>query len=148
MAGPSRSPIVEHEGSLWLGHPQSPDLRIRIDADGLCFQAPSGDRVVPWAEIRELHVDVPTANWTLARVSQRVLATLDNLQAGTSGGVNSAPPTRFGTATITVTAVLASGETVTGWSRMHQPFGYPPAGAAAAQSLLQERVPHRGADGH
>lgn len=136
----SRRPLVDFEGSTWLGHPQAPHLRIELTDEALVLHAPSGDTVVPWASIRELEADIPVANWTAARLSRSVLAAMDNLQIGTSDGVSPAPPMRFGNRDIRVRLVLTDDSEVIGWAQKHQPLGYPEPEARAAIAVLQGRV--------
>jgi len=137
---PSRRPIVDMYDTTWLGDPEGPDFSIEIADDYIGFSVPSGDTKVAWDDIAEMEIDIPTANWTLASISQRVLATMDVLEVANSGGVNVANDTRRGMKDITVRITRRDGTTVEGWARKHQPLGYPVPEAEAARAVLLGRI--------
>jgi len=142
---PSRRPIVDMYDTTWLGDPEGPDFSIEIADDYIGFSAPSGDTKVAWADIAAMDIDIPTANWTLAALSQRVLAAMDVLQAADSNGVAYPDDTRRGMKDITVRITRRDGTMVEGWARKHQPLGYPVPEAEAARAVLLGRVGESGA---
>lgn len=141
MIGASRRPLADVDGVTWLGHPQAPILRIEVGDDDLVFHAPSGITRIPWSRIRSMDIDIPTANWTAARMSRSFLAAMDNLQLANSNGVAFASSMRFGNRDIRVHLVLDDGSEVTGWAQKHQPLGYPEPEVQAAVAVLQGRLP-------
>ena len=137
---PSRRPIVDMFDTTWLGDPEGQAFSIEIADQYIGFSSPSGEVQVPWIDIETIDIDIPIANWTAARLSQRILATMDALQVANSNGVDMATEMRRGNSDITVTIVRQDGTEVVGWARKHQPLGYPEPEAKAAIAVLQERV--------
>lgn len=137
---PSKRPLVDLYGKTWLGDPEAPDFSIEIDDDFIGLYAPSGETRVRWEDIAELEIDIPTANWGLAKFSQRLLATMDALQVANTNGVNYQYDTRRGQKDIEVRITTRDGEQVKGWAHKHQPLGYPEPEAQAAKAVLMGRV--------
>ena len=139
---PSRRPLTDHAGSAWLGDPQAPDFRIEIADDAIVLHAPSGVTRVLWSDIRSMDVDIPVANWTAARLSHRVLGSIDVLNTANSNGVAVGNELRFGNAMIRVRITRTDGSEVRGSAQKHQPLGYPRPEVTAALAVLVGRIPH------
>jgi hypothetical protein len=137
---PSKRPIVDMFGTTWLGDPEGMSFSIEIADQYIGFCSPSGEVQVPWIDIASIEVDIPTANWTAARLSQRILATMDALEVANSNGVDMPMETRRGNSDITVRLVRKDGTEVVGWARKHQPLGYPEPEAKAAIAVLRSRA--------
>ena len=137
---PSRRPLTDHAGSAWLGDPQSPDFRIEIADDAIGFHAPSGVTRVPWRDVRSMDIDIPVANWTAARLSHRVLGSIDVLNTANSDGVAVGNHLRFGNTMIDVRITRSDGSEVRGAAQKHQPLGYPQPEVTAALAVLQGRL--------
>jgi hypothetical protein len=139
----SKRPIVDLYGSTWLGDPEGADFSIEIDDEFIGLYLPSGETRVPWDDIASMEIDIPTANWRLASLSHRVLATMDALESVTSNGVTTNTDMRYGDNDIAVRIVRRDGTEVSGWARKHQSLGYPKPEAEAAKAVLQGRLSPR-----
>jgi hypothetical protein len=139
----SKRPIVELYGSTWLGDPEGADFSIEIDDEFVGLYLPSSETRVPWDDIASMEIDIPTANWRLASLSHRVIATMDALESVTSNGVTTNTDMRYGDKEIAVRIVRRDGTEVSGWARKHQSLGYPKPEAEAAKAVLQGRLSPR-----
>jgi hypothetical protein len=136
---PSKRPLVDKFGTTWLGDPEGPDFSIEIADDYIGFSMPSGDITVPWSDIVDMDVVIPTASWRLAKTSHWLLSTMDVLQAAGSGGMPT-PTMNDGHKDIEVRITRRDGTEVKGWGRKHQPLGYPEPEAEAAIAVLRGRI--------
>jgi hypothetical protein len=136
---PSKRPIVDKFGTTWLGDPEGPDFSIEVADDYIGFSMPSGDVKVPWSDVAEMDVVIPTAPWRLAVSSQWILSSMDVLSSATSGGVPTSSVNE-GHKEIEVRIIRTDGTEVKGWARKHQVLGYPQPEAQAAIAVLQGRV--------
>lgn len=137
---PSRRPLVDHDGTTWLGDPMAPVFRIEVADDALVLTQPSSVVRVPWTDIASLDVRIPTASWSTARASYRVLSFLDAMQGTSSEGAISGTHMRYGNRDIELVIGLRDGSEVTGWAQKHQPLGYPEPEVRAATAVLQGRI--------
>jgi hypothetical protein len=139
----SRRPLVDKFDTTWLGDPDGPDFSIEIGDDAIVISTPSEEHHIAWSDIRELDVDIPTANWRAAVASQWFLSTMDMLESVSTNGVMNTSM-RGGHKDIELRITRQDGTEVRGWARKHQALGYPRPEAEAARAVLQGRVGRSG----